>query len=301
VLVVPATSRWKGDSTGLTFLVLNNTSRRICRYSVNDERLTTVILRHNPFSVAACFDPNDSNRVFVSDNQRVYSANEYGHLTTIAGGDVFGMADGIGSVARFQCVAGMVCTGDGSTLYVSDYGNGRVRKIDLSTRAVSTVLKMERDDDTCRSICWDTIDGVKPYSGLYIASENAITRLDIVSGKLTVWDSTFTALHMICTIGGYLVVSIVECNAIYSIDTQTFDIPACIVAGNPYQTGSCDGEVRTEAEFHDPSGFALVADEQALVVADSRNHCLRSVPLPTRLFEKRHRLEVGAVAASPAV
>jgi hypothetical protein len=305
VLVVPVASKWNGGSTGLTFLVLHSPlpvgSFPICRYSVNEEQLAFVALdqtadRFRDFT-SACFDPTDPNRVFLSDNQRVYSANEHGHLTVIAGGGVNGMSDGIGSDARFCGVRELACTKDGSTLYVAEYRNKRVRAIELSTRKVRTVLAGGRG---YQSMCWDTTDGVEPFSELYVSSEVAITRLVVASGKSTVYYVGIGPACMICTIGGYLVASLPGQHAIYIYDTRAFDLPTRITRSSDNQPGRRDGDVRTEAEFHDPSGIALVADEQAVVVADMRNHHIRSVPLPARLFEKRPLPEAGSVTAAAA-
>lgn len=60
-----------------------------------------------------------------------------GSVTTFAGTSGFsGFVDGTGSVARFNLPQGM--TTDGTYLYVADYLNNVIRKIDPATQAVST-------------------------------------------------------------------------------------------------------------------------------------------------------------------
>lgn len=60
-----------------------------------------------------------------------------GSVTTFAGASGFsGFVDGIGAVARFSLPQGM--TTDGTYLYVADYLNNAIRKIDPVTQAVST-------------------------------------------------------------------------------------------------------------------------------------------------------------------
>ena len=59
-----------------------------------------------------------------------------GQVTTIAGGSS-GFADGVGSAARFQRPAGI--TTDGTNLYVADYLNNAIRKIDPATLQVTTI------------------------------------------------------------------------------------------------------------------------------------------------------------------
>jgi hypothetical protein len=61
-----------------------------------------------------------------------------GTVSTIAGAaGLPGSADGIGSAARFQFPGALVA--DGAVLYVSDTVNRTIRRIDLATRAVTTV------------------------------------------------------------------------------------------------------------------------------------------------------------------
>jgi hypothetical protein len=61
-----------------------------------------------------------------------------GPVTTLAGTPgTLGSVDGIQSVARFNQLAGI--TTDGPNLYVSDFGNSTIRKIVLSSGAVSTI------------------------------------------------------------------------------------------------------------------------------------------------------------------
>src|SRR5262249_33517903 len=60
-------------------------------------------------------------------------------VTTIAGKvATAGWADGVGSAATFNLPLGM--WGDGANLYVADSGNSVIRKIDLSTNNVTTII-----------------------------------------------------------------------------------------------------------------------------------------------------------------
>lgn len=60
-----------------------------------------------------------------------------GEVTTFAGSSGFsGFIDGIGSVARFSLPQGM--TTDGTYLYIADYLNNAIRKVDPATQTVST-------------------------------------------------------------------------------------------------------------------------------------------------------------------
>jgi DNA-binding beta-propeller fold protein YncE len=64
-----------------------------------------------------------------------------GKVTTLAGqrDGLVGFADGIGEAARFRYPMGMVSDGAGGLL-VADYGNHVIRKLDIATREVTTVI-----------------------------------------------------------------------------------------------------------------------------------------------------------------
>jgi YVTN family beta-propeller protein len=83
-----------------------------------------------------------SNHLYVADTQngtiRVLDTQS-ATVTTLAGSPgSLGSDDGIGAQARFSAPTGLALDGRGH-LYVADGGNGNVRVIDLSTRAVTTV------------------------------------------------------------------------------------------------------------------------------------------------------------------
>ena len=61
-----------------------------------------------------------------------------GAVTTLAGtAGPFGSTDGLGAAASFSYPVGI--TSDGTNLYVSDLGNGTIRKIVIATGAVTTL------------------------------------------------------------------------------------------------------------------------------------------------------------------
>ncbi|HJZ67040.1 MAG TPA: SMP-30/gluconolactonase/LRE family protein [Blastocatellia bacterium] len=60
-------------------------------------------------------------------------------VETVAGNGVPGFADGAAANARFNTPTGLVISADGSTLFVADTNNNRIRKINLSTGRVSTL------------------------------------------------------------------------------------------------------------------------------------------------------------------
>lgn len=64
-----------------------------------------------------------------------------GVVSTVAGSrSGNGFVDATGSLARFNSPRGLAFDAGTDSLYVSDYGNHAVRKINTSTYAVTTVL-----------------------------------------------------------------------------------------------------------------------------------------------------------------
>ncbi|HEY3490935.1 MAG TPA: hypothetical protein VGK27_12565 [Candidatus Deferrimicrobiaceae bacterium] len=82
----------------------------------------------------------DGTNLYVSDRnnhkiRKVVIAT--GAVTTLAGSGTQAFADGTGTGASFNSPAGL--TTDGTSLYVVDYRNNRIRKISIATGVVTTV------------------------------------------------------------------------------------------------------------------------------------------------------------------
>ena len=87
------------------------------------------------------YDPS-LNVVFIADtDESMVRKLDLSTMTvsTIAGSNPPGFADGVGSAAHFNHPYGMAVTSDGKTLYVADVGNNAIRTIDLATNTVTTI------------------------------------------------------------------------------------------------------------------------------------------------------------------
>ncbi|MBC7661327.1 MAG: hypothetical protein H7249_16655 [Chitinophagaceae bacterium] len=61
-----------------------------------------------------------------------------GATTTLAGNGSTGTIDAIGGAARFNAPRGLEAAG--TSLFIGDTNNGLIRKIDLTTNAVTTII-----------------------------------------------------------------------------------------------------------------------------------------------------------------
>ena len=93
---------------------------------------------NGPGAVASFWAPTDavcdaSGNIYVTDNgnNAIRKITPEGLVSTLAGGLTTGSADGTGSNASFGSLAGITIDANG-TLYVSDAGNNRVRKVTLA-------------------------------------------------------------------------------------------------------------------------------------------------------------------------
>ncbi len=81
---------------------------------------------NGPFGVIV--DPQGNVYVADADNQRIRKITSSGAVSTLAGNGTFGFKDGAAASAEFNIPVGLGLDSLGN-LYVSDYGNNRIRKI----------------------------------------------------------------------------------------------------------------------------------------------------------------------------
>uniref|UniRef100_A0A0D3JNB6 BTB domain-containing protein n=2 Tax=Emiliania huxleyi TaxID=2903 RepID=A0A0D3JNB6_EMIH1 len=62
-----------------------------------------------------------------------------GAVTTIAGSGERGDADGVGDAAEFNNPSGITMSPDGNALFVADWSNNKIRRVEVATGAVTTL------------------------------------------------------------------------------------------------------------------------------------------------------------------
>jgi cysteine-rich repeat protein len=82
--------------------------------------------------------PDGATLYFADAGNHAVRALRRAAVSTLAGSPTAGSADGPATAARFSRPAGLALRPDGAALLIADAGNGRVRTLDLATRAVAT-------------------------------------------------------------------------------------------------------------------------------------------------------------------
>jgi len=162
-------------------------------------------------------------------------------VDTIGGNGVPGFADGAADKARFNTPTALVLSPDGNSLFVADTNNGRVRRIDLTTRRVSTV-----------------------------AGGGEGNAIDGPGGEATLFQPIGLALDS----DGVLYVSEFGNNDIRRIDTLGNVTTVAGGGGAKLRDGT-----GVEARFNQPRGLAIDSQRGFLYVADYENLVIRKIVL----------------------
>jgi hypothetical protein len=243
----------------------------------------------------------------TTDGANLYVADTYNHtirriviatgeVTTIAGtAGATGSTDGAGPSARFLYPYGIAT--DGTNLYVSDSSNHTIRKIVISTGAVTTIAGSAGDagyaNATGATARFNYPRGVAINGGnLYVADSynNTVRQVVVATGVVTTLagnpgggssdgvgaTAQFLYPFGLATDGANIYVADTLNNTIRQIVILTGSVTT--VAGTTGYPGSMDGMgtvLGTAAQFNHPRG--LVAGGGNLYVVDSGNNKIRQI------------------------
>ncbi|EOD36757.1 hypothetical protein EMIHUDRAFT_200958 [Emiliania huxleyi CCMP1516] len=248
---------------------------------------------NGPASVAVS---SDGGTVYVADffNNRIRKIDTSDGETTTLAGSTSGSADGTGTAASFNQPFGVAVSPDGGTVYVADYWNYRIRKIDTSGGETTTLAGSTSGfaDGTGTAASFKEPYGVavSPDGGtLYVADpeNHRIRKIDTSDGETTTLagstsgsaDGTGTAASFegpasvaVSSDGGTVYVADYFNNRIRKIDTS--DGATTTLAGST--SGSADG-TGTAASFNQPFGVAVSPDGGTVYVADTYNNRIRKI------------------------
>lgn len=189
-----------------------------------------------------------------------------------------GFANGIGSAAWFDFPEGVLATGN--DLYVADSTNKQIRKIDLTTKEVTTFLgsNVAASFSGPRSV---TSDGTYLY--VTDAHSGQIRKVSIATGNTTTIvakasDSNETATFEepcgITSDNANLYIVDGGNNVVLKLVLSTGKVS--VLAGIKATSGAANG-VGVAATFNEPQGIAIDRKGKNLYVADQANHMIRKI------------------------
>lgn len=261
----------------------------------------------------------DGTRVYIADRGnhviRVFDTETH-HLTTLAGlpGQA-GFAEGIADEARFTSPEGLWVDSAEEYLFITDWGNDAIRRLNLATQAVTTVAGMPlgdediAEDGPINEATFDrphAIVGVEDDDELQLfVSDAGSTLIRVIhlggdeemvttlagggafdednpeSINATGADAVFgnpTGLA-ISQNGTSLYVADSGFQLIRHVDVDTAEVTT--VVGDIGVNDSFDG-VGDDATFSNPAHIALTGDDNVLLVSDRTNYAIRHVDLENR-------------------
>jgi hypothetical protein len=244
----------------------------------------------------------------TSDGTNLYVADSANHVirkieiatakvTTLAGSaGTPGSADGTGSAASFNTPLGIAT--DGRYLFVTDDGNGTIRKVEIATGAVTTLAGKAGTfgvaDGTGASASFLSVVGIATDgTNLYVvdALSHTIRMIEISSGAVTTLAGTsqtsgsadgtgtgasFSGPRGITVNGGNLYVADTGNRTIRKVVIGTGEVTT--LAGTAGTAGLSDG-VGAAALFNMPAG--ITSDASNLYVTDMANHNIRQIDIST--------------------
>ncbi len=223
-------------------------------------------------------------------------------MTTLAGAvGQQGFVDGTGSVARFAGMRHLAIHPDASYALVGDWTNAAVRRLDLTTNAVTTVLGNWPGADGLGNEArfrdpWDV--AVSPDGSFaLIANPGSATvrRMDLTTGEVTTLAGAFDQYGTVDGIGAAarfsypngvaispdgataLVVDDVD-DVVRKIDLTTAEVTT--FAGTANQSGFVNG-IGSAARFYYPEDVVFSPDGSYALIADEFNNAIRKLDMAT--------------------
>ncbi len=273
-----------------------------------------------PTGVAVASD----GTVYIADwnNHRVRRVASTGTITTLAGDGTGGHSgdNGQADAAQLNNPYGVLVTADGNTVYIADWNNHRIRKVDVSiaTPTITTVAGTgtqgsggDGGQATEADLNWPTGVAIDTVGNLYIAfngtnRQGGVRKVDTAGIITTLTGGVFPGFSgdggqaTKARLRGPTDVVVDRAGNLYIADRANYRIRKVDTAGiittvagghetcdmsDPPQCTvqgfSGDGGPATAAQLSLPMGVALTADGSTLYIADEHNHRIRKVVLAT--------------------
>ncbi len=248
----------------------------------------------HPFGIAIASD----NTLYVSDSVRhtVHKVTSDGTGTVLAGTlNYSGSTDATGTSAKFYSPQGLALDEAGTYLYVADYDNDTIRRVDTSTGEVTTFAgsagvagSLDATGTAARFYHPVGLAFDATYSYLYVSDSgnHTIRRISMSDVSVSTFAGTagtagstngssglLSSPNSLAVDGSGNVYVADYGNSVIRKITSTGILST--LAGDAGDTGTADG-TGTSAHFYWPVGLAINASGD-LLVADTHNHAVRKI------------------------
>lgn len=255
-----------GNAQGVTTLCGAPETTGIAQSGTTDGTGTSARFYH-PSGI--CKDNSGNFYVTDEDNHMIRKiVIATGAVTTLCGtasGVNGGLVDGNYATAKFKSPRGITYISSENALYVSDFGNGRIRKIDLTAQTVTV---------------W--VGGTNGFQG---SDGHRINSVNVRAPEGITYDLS----------GNLLFVSSLNAHTLRRCEKTSNNV--FTFAGVHQTPGNADG-VYTDARFNAPTGLMLSSDNTTLYVCDNGNGLIRAIDMrPVVEFTSNYTaLATGAIA-----
>lgn len=239
----------------------------------------------------------DGTNLYVADSEnniirKVVIAT--GTVTTLAGtAQIPGSTDGTGATALFSYPYGITMVG--TNLYVTDGGNQTIRKISVSTGAVTTIAGSVGEDGSANGIgtaarFFNPSGITSDTVNLYVADagNSDIRKIVIATGEVTTIAGTAGQTGSDDAAGSFAYPLGITTDGVnlYVADTGNSTIRKVVIAtgtvttiaGSAISSGATDG-IGNAAQFNFPSGITVTGNN--LYILDENNNAIRKIEVIT--------------------
>ena len=256
-----------------------------------------------PFGLAAAAD----GTLYIADtaNHLIRRITPAGAVSTLAGtAGLFGSTDATGAGARFKSPTALVLDAVSGVLYIADTGNHTVRRLDIASRAVTTLAGTAVTTGSTVNASGATARFHGPIAlalnaartTLYVADQTGHTiRQIVISGAVVTTLAGSSAVAgsadgaggaarfdqpkgLALDGSGFLYIA--DANGCRIRRLQVSNNQVTTLAGGYQQPGSVNA-TGTAARFNQPAGLAFDASGGRLLVADALNAQVRALNLAT--------------------
>ncbi len=237
------------------------------------------------FPTAIAIDNNGNLYVADQSNHLIRKISTTGNVTTIAGSGAAGHTNGTGTAASFDMPYGIVVDPAGTTLYVGDYNNSIIRKIELSTL---NVTDFAGNGSSTSEDGVGAAAGIPKPGGLYLDNNGNLYVTERGGGKIR----KITPSASVSTIGGNLSTTSMPSHLVTDEQQNIYVVFKAMnlikritptgfestIFGDPI-SGDATGPAR-QAAFLFPEGIALVKSANgslSFYICDAGNRKIKRI------------------------